>query len=145
MFRTGVGAHSPEGLRWTSISTPAGGELLQVSVGPSGLTWAVLYNGRAIVRTAVTRDNLSGEAWLEVKPPSNGQEGKNGLKILQVSVGRNSVWCVTNDNQVWFRRGIRSEASGISEDAAIGSGWVEMIGKMSMVSVAPNDQVGWLR
>lgn len=141
MFRSGVSTSSPEGLRWTSISTPAGGELLQISVGPTGLVWAVLYNGRAIVRTGVTRDNLSGESWLEVKPPSNGQDGKNALKIIQVSVGMNSVWCVTNDNQAWFRRGIKGEAAGISEDAAIGSGWVEMMGNISMLSVASNDQV----
>lgn len=31
--------------------------------------------------------------------------------------------------------------SGTNEDAAIGSGWVEMIGNMLMVSVASNDQV----
>lgn len=31
--------------------------------------------------------------------------------------------------------------AGISEDAAIGSGWVEMVGSISMVSVAANDQV----
>lgn len=49
--------------------------------------------------------------------------------------------CVTNDNHVWFRRGVKGETAGISEDSAIGSGWVEMIGNISMVSVAANDQV----
>lgn len=49
--------------------------------------------------------------------------------------------CVTNDNHVWFRRGVKGETAGISEDAAIGSGWVEMVGNISMVSVASNDQV----
>lgn len=49
--------------------------------------------------------------------------------------------CVTNDNHVWFRRGVKSETAGISEDAAIGSGWVEMVGNISTVSVAANDQV----
>lgn len=49
--------------------------------------------------------------------------------------------CVTNDNHVWFRRGVKGETAGISEDAAIGSGWVEMVGSISMVSVAANDQV----
>lgn len=41
--------------------------------------------------------------------------------------------CVTNDNHVWFRRGVKGETAGISEDAAIGSGWVEMVGNISMV------------
>lgn len=135
MLRTGVTTTAPEGLRWTAISTPSGCEVSQISVGPTGLVWAVLYNGRVIVRSGVTRDAPTGESWLEVKPPGNG------LKISQVSVGTNAVWCVTNDNHVWFRRGVKGEAAGISEDAAIGSGWVEMVGNISMVSVAANDQV----
>lgn len=144
MFRTGVSTIAPEGLRWTAIPTPAGSELIQLSVGPTGLVWAVLYNGRVIARSGVTRDRLSGEAWLSVKPPipsSSDSDGPNGLKVVQVSVGTNAVWCVTDDNSVWFRRGIAGELAGISEDAAIGNGWVEMIGNISMVSVAENDQV----
>lgn len=135
MLRTGVSTTSPEGLRWTAISTPSGCEVSQISVGATGLVWAVLYNGRVIVRSGVTKDIPTGESWLEVKPPGNG------LKILQVSVGTNSVWCVTNDNHVWFRRGVKGESAGISEDSAIGSGWVEMVGTISSVSVAANDQV----
>lgn len=143
MFRGGVSMSAPEGLRWTAISTPVGSELAQLSVGPTGLVWAVLYNGRAIVRSGVTRDNLAGSAWLDVKPPihTNSTDSANSLKIVQVSVGTNAVWCVCNDCSVWFRRGINGNASGVSEDAAIGSGWVEMIGNISMVSVAANDQV----
>lgn len=152
MFRSGVSTSSPEGLRWTAISTPAGNELTQLSVGPTGLVWGVLFNGCAIVRTGVTRDRLSGESWLDVKPPSSSPsntDGNNGtsttilenLSISQLSVGTNSVWCVTNDNRVWFRRGIKGEMAGVNENAAIGSGWVEMTGNISMVSVASNDQV----
>ncbi|GBP08947.1 Tectonin beta-propeller repeat-containing protein [Eumeta japonica] len=43
--------------------------------------------------------------------------------------------------QFLFRRGINGEMAGSCEDAAIGSGWVEMVGNISMVSVANNDQV----
>lgn len=130
-------------MRWTAVSIPLGSELSQLSVGPTGLVWAVLFNGRVIVRSGVTRDNLSGSAWLDVKPPihANGSDATNNLKIVQVSVGKNAVWCVCNDCSVWFRRGINGEISGECEDAAIGSGWVEMIGNISMVSVANNDQV----
>lgn len=135
MFRSGVSTTAPEGLRWTAIPTPSGSEVSQITVGSTGLVWACLYNGRAIVRTKITKDSLTGESWLEVKPPGNG------LKIIQVSVGMNAVWCVTNDYHIWFRRGVKGEIAGISEDAAIGSGWVEMVGNMSNVSVAGNDQV----
>ncbi|XP_055686263.1 tectonin beta-propeller repeat-containing protein isoform X2 [Lutzomyia longipalpis] len=135
MIRSGVSTTSPEGLRWTAISTPSGAEVSQISVGPTGLVWASLYCGRAIVRSGVTKDSPTGESWLEIKPPGNA------LKIVQVSVGTNAVWCVTNDNHVWFRRGVKGETAGISEDSAIGSGWVEMVGNISSVSVAANDQV----
>lgn len=83
----------------------------------------------------VTRDRLIGETWIEVKPPAAG------IRIAQVSVGTNAVWCVTSDNHVWFRRGVKGALAGFSEDAALGSGWVEMVGNMSNVAVAPNDQV----
>lgn len=87
------------------------------------------------MRSGITRECLTGKTWLEVKPPGNG------LKITQVAVGTNSVWCVTNDNHVFFRRGVQGELAGISEDAAIGTGWVEMSKNMSTISVAANDQV----
>lgn len=98
--------------------------------------WAVLYNGQAIVRTGVRRDSPTGDNWTEVSPPGDGK-----LKMVQVSVGTNAVWCVTNDHRVWFRRGIKGEISGISEDAAVGNNWIEMFGNITQVSVAANDQV----
>jgi tectonin beta-propeller repeat-containing protein 1 len=136
MFRTGVSTTSPEGLKWNAIPTPSGCEVCQISVGATGMVWASCHNGRALVRAGITRDSLTGKAWLEVKPPGNG-----AAKISQVSVGHSSVWCITNDNKVWFRRGVHGSTAGISEDAAIGSGWVEMIGSLSSISVAQNDQV----
>lgn len=49
--------------------------------------------------------------------------------------------CVTSDNRVWFRRGIKGAISGEFEEAAVGISWVEMVGNMSSISVASNDQV----
>lgn len=42
---------------------------------------------------------------------------------------------------MWFRRGIKGTLAGISEEAATGKDWIEMVGKLSNVSVAPNDLV----
>lgn len=53
----------------------------------------------------------------------------------------NAVWAVTHEGSVWFRRGIKGEMSGICEQLATGTSWVEMPTKMTLVSVAPNDQV----
>jgi tectonin beta-propeller repeat-containing protein 1 len=135
MFRSGVSTTMPEGVRWTVVPVPSGSEVQQISVGAMGQVWATLYTGQALVRSGITRDNLTGENWLEVKPPGTD------LKVSQVSIGTNAVWCVTNDNHVWFRKGVRGESVGISEDAAMGSGWVEMVGNIMSISVAANDQV----
>ncbi|XP_066998371.2 tectonin beta-propeller repeat-containing protein isoform X2 [Anabrus simplex] len=135
MFRTGVSTTSPEGLRWTVVSVPPGCEVNQISVSPTGLVWAVLWSGRALVRMGVTRDSPTGEFWSEVPSP------EKDLKLIQVSVGTNAVWAVTQDNRVWFRKGIRGENAGTNEELARGTGWVEMVGNMSLVSVASNDQV----
>lgn len=96
----------------------------------------MLYSGQAIVRTGVRRDSPTGDNWAEVTAPGDGK-----LKLVQASVGTNAVWCVTNDHRVWFRRGIKGEIAGISEEAAVGNSWIEMFGNISQVSVASNDQV----
>lgn len=97
MFRTGVSTSLPEGSRWTHIQTPNSCEVNQLNVGPTGLVWASLIDGRALVRTGVTRENLLGDNWLQVTSPGPS------LRIVQVSVGTSAVWAVTHDKQVWFR------------------------------------------
>lgn len=135
MFRSNVSTRSPEGLKWNLVSTPLGCEVNQLNVGPTGLVWASLLDGRALVRIGVTRDYLSGESWVEVKAPGSG------LRIVQISVGTSAVWAATQDKQVWFRKGVKGEGAGVSEELAAGCGWVEMVGRMALVSVAANDQV----
>lgn len=61
-----------------------------------------------------------------------------------VSVGTYSVWAVDRDHKVWFRIGIDGFISGESPESAQGSGWVEMVGLMSVVAVGMNDQVIFL-
>lgn len=60
MFRTGVSTTSPEGLRWTAIAVPPLCEVNQLSVGPTGLVWALLLDGNVLIRSGVTRDNPTG-------------------------------------------------------------------------------------
>lgn len=105
----------------------------QLSVGPTGLVWAVLLDGRALVRIGVTRDNLCGDSWVEVRGPGDGE------RLTHLAVGTSSLWAVTHNKQVFFRKGIKGERS--SEESAAGCGWVEMVGRMSLVSVTANDQV----
>lgn len=60
MFRVGTSTTCPEGQRWSAIKLANGYEVSQISVGMTGLVWAVLMNGKALVRTGITRENPMG-------------------------------------------------------------------------------------
>ncbi|CAH2086466.1 unnamed protein product [Euphydryas editha] len=134
MYRVGVSTISPEGLKWINVSIPPNCDIKQISVGPTGLVWALLWSGRAIVRKGINKDCPTGEAWLEVKSPAD-------TKLTAVSVGYNTVWAISSDTRVWFRKGIEGNQAGNSETAAMGSGWLEINGNMIHISVGINDQV----
>ncbi|XP_047988327.1 tectonin beta-propeller repeat-containing protein isoform X1 [Leguminivora glycinivorella] len=134
MYRAGVSTTSPEGLKWTNISIPPNCDIKQISAGATGLVWALLWTGRAIVRKGITKDCPTGEGWLEVKSPSE-------TKLTVISVGYNAVWAVSSDNKVWFRKGVEGNTAGTSEVSAMGTGWLEITGNMTHVSVGVNDQV----
>ncbi|XP_064478479.1 tectonin beta-propeller repeat-containing protein 1-like [Ornithodoros turicata] len=133
-FRSGVTRLNPEGDGWVVVSLPENSEVSQISVGPSGLTWAVAWSGNALVRVGVSREDYVGTGWTEVPAP----EGDH--KLAQVAVGPSTVWAKSRDGTVWFRKGIHGEDLGCQESIT-GSGWVEMVGKMAVISVGPNDQV----
>ncbi|BES95319.1 DysFN [Nesidiocoris tenuis] len=134
MWRKDVSLTSPEGTRWNVVNLPSGSEVRRISCGTTGLVWAVLWSGKALVRTQISSVSPMGEEWVEVDSP------ENDIKLIQVCIGHDSVWAVTNDKRVWFRKGVKGESTG-STELATGTGWVEMVGTMAMVSVAPNDQV----
>uniref|UniRef100_T1J1H8 PCI domain-containing protein n=1 Tax=Strigamia maritima TaxID=126957 RepID=T1J1H8_STRMM len=140
MFRQGVTRDRPEGNGWIHVEGPDGSDVSNLSVGPTGLVWALNWDGGAYARTGVTRHKVTGNAWAAVPAPGVVDDGDGG-SLLQVSVGVDVVWAVSRDNRIWFCKGIRGNESGTSADKAKGTGWVEMIGSMSMVSVGPNDQV----
>jgi len=131
--REAVTPTSPEGDVWLHITTPEE-KVNQLSVGPTGLVWAVTWEGNALVRVGVTRDSLFGIDWVEVDAPEE-------TKLLQVSVGIDAVWAITRDYRVWFRKGVRGQSSGFNDNCATGSGWIEMVGEMSMLTLSPTDQV----
>lgn len=91
---------------------------------------------------------FSGVDWIVVEPP-------NGSPLQQVAVGMKSVWALTRDHKVWFRRGLQASKEGSSEHnrsgngtsqsktdtGTTGSSWLKMVGMLNMISVGPNDQV----
>lgn len=52
---------------------------------------------------------------------------------MEVSIGTNSIWVLTTENQAWFRKGV--------ESSPFGTGWVGPIGSMLSLTVSPTDQV----
>ncbi|KAM8729721.1 tectonin beta-propeller repeat-containing protein 1 [Acanthopagrus schlegelii] len=125
-FREGIYHHNPEGSMWEEVSSP--GEVLQISCGPRDLVWAVLWEGQLIVRQGITRDCTKGTSWVEVESPSPD------VGATHVAVGINTVWALTKDNKVWFRRGVDSHNP-------CGLGWISMVGEMITINAGLNDQV----
>ncbi|XP_063601090.1 tectonin beta-propeller repeat-containing protein 1-like [Penaeus indicus] len=148
MVRSGVDGTCPEGCSWQHIPTPPERDVTTVGVGRSGRVWSVTWDGTILVRTGVTRDAPTGVDWIVVEPP-------NGSPLQQVAVGTKSVWALTRDHKVWFRRGLQASKEAASEHNRSGNGtsqskadtgttgnsWLEMVGMLNMISVGPNDQV----
>lgn len=61
-YRENVCHHNPEGSTWSLISTP--GEVAQISCGSYDLLWATLWEGQAIVREGIDRNNPQGILYL---------------------------------------------------------------------------------
>lgn len=127
--------NSPEGTGWLHITTPEKCEVSQISVGPTGLVWAVTWHGKALVRLGVTRIDPFGTSWSILDPPGPSSP------LNMVSVGSHVVWATARDRSVWFRNGIHGGGSGDSEALARGVKWVGMVGEMNMISIGPLDQV----
>lgn len=132
--RVGINHRHPEGVGWREVSLPPKVGVLQVSVSPTGIIWVVTHDGTGLVRTRVSRDYPLGLGWEVVEPPEN-------RLLLQLTVGMNSIWGLTKDGMVWFRKGFDLMLSITEKEALTGYHWVEMPGKMAHLSIGPNDQV----
>uniref|UniRef100_A0A0A9YYT5 Tectonin beta-propeller repeat-containing protein n=1 Tax=Lygus hesperus TaxID=30085 RepID=A0A0A9YYT5_LYGHE len=102
MWRKDVSLTCPEGTKWIAVNLPSGCEMRTINCGATGLVWGVLWSGKAIVRTKITPNSPMGEEWVEVDSPED-----SSTKLMQVSVGQHSVWAVTSDKRVWFRKGVK--------------------------------------
>ena len=110
-------------------------EVSQISVGPTGLVWAITWHGKAMVRLGITRIDPLGQSWSVIEPPGPSSALSMG------AVGHNVVWALTRDKCTWFRNGVHGDGSGESEALARGLKWVGMVGELAAISVGPFDQV----
>ncbi|XP_076458825.1 tectonin beta-propeller repeat-containing protein 1-like [Babylonia areolata] len=132
--RTGVWRDCPEGKEWRHIPGHSMG-IINIACGPTGLVWAITWDGHTVVRTHVSRDNVYGVGWEMVPYP------QESTRLMQVAVGRNSVWALSRDGKVWFRQGVNGDKLFWDATAATGTGWVMMVGEMTHIAVSGNDQV----
>lgn len=58
-FREGIHPRIPEGTRWDEVEVPK--EVVQLSLGPKDLLWAVLWDGNLLVRTGLSLDSPTGQ------------------------------------------------------------------------------------
>jgi len=135
-YRKDIRRSNPEGACWEEISTNDI-NLVQISVGPSGLLWGCTWDGEAVVRTGITLNKPEGDSWVVVSPPLN-------TMLFQVAVGNNALWAITKDGKVFFRRGVDSyqnDGRRLSPQHSSGLSWVEMVGKFSFITIGPYEQV----
>lgn len=59
--RIGINHKHPEGVGWREVSLPEKVGILQVSVSPTGIVWAVTHDGTGLVRTQVSREYPLGK------------------------------------------------------------------------------------
>lgn len=57
-YREDVSHPNPEGSSWSHVDTP--GEVVQISCGPHDLLWVTLWEGQALVREGINRNNPKG-------------------------------------------------------------------------------------
>ncbi|XP_046351309.2 tectonin beta-propeller repeat-containing protein 1-like [Haliotis rufescens] len=132
--RQGVTNDCPEGKEWRPISTDNHG-LINISVGPTGLVWGVTWDGQCLVRLGVNRDHVYGTCWTLVTYPDES------TRVMQIALGLNTLWALSREGKVWYRKGIQGTQLLTGTAAATGSTWVEMVGEMAHIAVTPSNQV----
>lgn len=133
---------------WVRIETPSGCEPCQVSVrtkknnkntkillitvflskvSPTGNVWILCWSGQILARSGIRWDCETGITWLEISAPFPG------VSFSHISLGSQSAWAVSRENQVFRRRGLDTSAIGLS--------WMEMVGSMNLVFTGADNQV----
>lgn len=137
-YREDVSHPNPEGSSWSLVDTP--GEAVQISCGPHDLLWVTLWEGQALVREGINRNNPKGG---QPYAPYRERQGTPSFSpalllmgaarsffwgwvgsswsiveppasengIVHVSVGVSVVWAITKDRKVrWGPWGLGTRA-----------------------------------
>ncbi|XP_041363457.1 tectonin beta-propeller repeat-containing protein 1-like isoform X2 [Gigantopelta aegis] len=133
--RTNVTRDCPEGEDWQRLNTDTLGAV-DISVGPTGQVWTVTWDGLAIVRLGINSEHVYGTDWVTVSYPDKD------TRLMQLALGLNSLWVLSREGKVWFRKGISGgDLSSGNLSSVTGTVWIEMVGEMSYITITPNDHV----
>jgi tectonin beta-propeller repeat-containing protein 1 len=114
--------------KWQYI--PSQENFEQISIGVNLRIWGVDSNGNIHCRFGVEKkSNYCGTSWTIIEPP---EETK--VKFKLVSVGNDSVWAVSQDNQLFFRE-------NITKHYPEGTRWLRIDGDISYISVNSKNEV----
>ncbi|XP_028670052.1 tectonin beta-propeller repeat-containing protein 1 [Erpetoichthys calabaricus] len=127
LCRLGVTQQTPEGTSWLHVGTDQ--PFKSISLGSCNQLWAVARDGSAFYRGSVSPHSPAGDCWYHIPSPAR-------QKLLQVSVGRTSVYAVDENGNLWYRH-------GLTPSYPQGSSWEHISNNVRKVSVGPLDQV-WI-
>jgi len=135
-FRENVSFMNLEGTNWKEINLPKNSVgASSVSCASNGQVWFILWDGSAMVRTGISRNEPFGTNWIEIKKPSES------FGLRQICVGSKAVWALDNQGCVFYRFGINYEGISINSDHNHGSKWISVPGTMNSISISHSNQV----
>ena len=118
VFLRVVSKAEPRGKEWTKID----GSMAMVSVGPSGVCWAVDKMNTVWRRLGAKTSNPIGSKWQSVTG-----------RLSHISVGQAGVWAISPRNEVMYRDQTY-DLAGEGE----GTGWTKVDGMMVWLSSGEN-------
>lgn len=90
-----------QGHVWEHVSTDQ--PLCSISCGPYKQVWAVGRKGCAYHRHGITEEQIEGDKWVCVEPPSGGH-------LKQISVNAVGVWALDNQGRLHVRKDITDKS-----------------------------------
>ena len=94
---------SPEQIRWSHVSSSE--RFACVSVGAGLQVWAVDTEGRVHFRMGIHARNLRGTSWSKIKFKETSELVEEE-RFKLISVGRDCVWAVSVNDDLYFRENI---------------------------------------
>ena len=115
-------------LKWQNVFSRE--SFKYVSIGVNLRIWAIDLNGQAYIRYEVDKsNNYCGSSWTVIESIGNPD-----LRFFCVSVGNDSVWAVSDENELYFRE-------NVNKSFPEGTEWIKISSMIKYVTVNSSNQV----